>query len=361
MAATGDKYLMGIRTGQAQQELSMRQKAFEYEQELNNRKFPLLETQLRIQTDSLKLQQDQQRQAFDLQNANMKSVAAISPHLLELDAIFKTGDTSKLLNYEAPDVQINTGNPLLDSYASTLAKQSVVKYKKQLLENDQIFKAWNDSADKALSVAGRYDTPSTIKMQLMDMAPRLRNGGLAALTDYEKTTLLPYADRTAYAYSPENMARMKLQMDMDAKAQKAETEFLGVVGKTAGNILAPLEMQKAGAEVFIKGVRARQEKRTMGQQNTTNQYKPTTTEPKDEEKEAIRLEFKQAMEAVRGGASALEAINKLSESILKINKSEITPESRLGAQIQILNAMRQNGLELPFTAEDLSGTSQNQE
>jgi hypothetical protein len=364
MAATGDKYLMGIRTGQAQQELSLRQKAFQAEQDWNNRRYPLMEKQLGIQADALRIQQQQQQTALDMQNANMRATAEIAPHLAELDVIARAGDAGKLSSYQIPDIRVETGNPLIDSYASTLARQGVAKYQKQLLENNQIYKTWGDAADKALSVANRYDTPTPIKMQLQDMALRLRSGGLNSLTDFEKYTLLPYADKTAYAYSPERIAMLKLQQDLESKQEGAQTKRIEALGKVAGNIFVTPEVQQATSEELTKML-----KPSKGKPTTSGGVIPeepsmpsaSVTKPSEKDLNMFATNFRQGASAIRSGTSALDVINELSDNLLKTYGKPITAKNKLAAQIQVLNLMRANGIDLPFTEEDLSSTSQTEE
>jgi len=364
MAATGDKYLMGIRTGQAQQELSLRQKAFQAEQDWNNRRYPLMEKQLGIQADALRIQQQQQQTALDMQNANMRATAEIAPHLAELDVIARSGDAGKLSSYQIPDIRVETGNPLIDSYASTLARQGVAKYQKQLLENNQIYKTWGDAADKALSVANRYDTPTPIKMQLQDMALRLRNGGLNSLTDFEKYTLLPYADKTAYAYSPERIAMLKLQQDLESKQEGAQTKRIEALGKVAGNIFVTPEVQQATSEELTKML-----KPSKGKPTTSGGVIPeepsmpsaAVNQPDQKDLNMFATNFKQGASAIRSGTSALDVINQLSDNLLKTYGKPVTAKNKLAAQVQVLNLMRANGIDLPFTEQDLSSTSQNQE
>jgi hypothetical protein len=364
MAATGDKYLMGIRSGQAQQELSLRQKAFQAEQDWNNRRYPLMEKQLSIQSDALKIQQQQQQTALEMQNANMRATAEIAPHLAELDVIARAGDANKLSGYQIPDIKVDTGNPLIDSYASTLARQGVAKYQKQLLENNQIYKTWGDAADKALSVANRYDTPTPIKMQLQDMALRLRSGGLNALTDYEKFELLPYADKTAYAYSPERMAMIKLQQDLGTKQEEAETKRITALGKVGGNILAPEDLQKAATEelktMLKKGKGTPSASGVVPEQPSM----PSATSQPTSQKElnAFTTSFKQGVVAIKDNrVNALDVINQLSDQMLKAYNKPSNAKTKLAAQAEILNLMRASGLQLPFTEEDLSSTSQTEE
>lgn len=364
MAATGDKYLMGIRTGQAQQELSLRQKAFQAEQDWNNRRYPLMEKQLGIQADALRIQQQQQQTALDMQNANMRATAEIAPHLAELDVIARSGDAGKLSSYQIPDIRVETGNPLIDSYASTLARQGVAKYQKQLLENNQIYKTWGDAADKALSVANRYDTPTPIKMQLQDMALRLRSGGLNSLTDFEKYTLLPYADKTAYAYSPERIAMLKLQQDLESKQEGAQTKRIEALGKVAGNIFVTPEVQQATSEELTKML-----KPSKGKPTTSGGVIPeepsmpsaAVNQPDQKDLNMFATNFKQGASAIRSGTSALDVISQLSDNLLKTYGKPVTAKNKLAAQVQVLNLMRANGIDLPFTEQDLSSTSQNQE
>lgn len=362
MAATGDKYLMGIRTGQAQQELSLRQKAFQAEQDWNNRKFPLMEKQLSIQTDALKIQQQQQETALNMQNANMRATAEIAPHLAELDVIARAGDAQKLSSYQIPDIKVETGNPLIDSYASTLARQGVAKYQKQLLESNQVFKTWNDAADKALSVANRYDTPTPLKMQLMEMAPRLRSGGFNALTDFEKYNLLPYADKTAYAYSPERLGLIKLQQELDTKKEEAETKRLAALGKITGSIFVDPEVQKATGEEITTMLKPGKSTAPSGGLMPEQQSAPRAAiqTPAQKDLNTFATNFKQGANAIRSGTSALDVISELSDNLLKTYGKPITAKNKLAAQVEVLNLMRANGIELPFTEEDLSSTSQNE-
>jgi hypothetical protein len=363
MAATGDKYLMGIRTGQAQQELSLRQKAFQAEQDWNNRRYPLMEKQLGIQADALKIQQQQQQTALDMQNANMRATAEIAPHLAELDVIARAGDANKLSSYQVPDIKVDTGNALIDSYASTLARQGVAKYQKQLLENNQIYKTWGDAADKALSVANRYDTPTPIKMQLQDMALRLRSGGLNSLTDFEKYTLLPYADKTAYAYSPERLSMLKLQQELGTKQEDAETKRLAALGKISGNIFTSPEVQQATGEEITKMLKPGKSKSSTGWvvPEEPNMPSAAITQPGQKDLNMFATNFKQGASAIRSGTSALDVISQLSDNLLKTYGKPMTAKNKLAAQVQVLNLMRANGIDLPFTEEDLSSTSQNEE
>jgi len=365
MAATGDKYLMGIRTGQAQQELSLRQKAFEAEQEWNNRRYPLMQKQLGIQADALKIQQQQQQTALNMQNANMRATAEISPYLAELDVIARAGDAGKLSSYQIPDIKVDTGNPLIDSYASTLARQGVAKYQKQLLESNQVFKTWNDAADKALSVANRYDTPTPLKMQLMEMAPRLRSGGFNALTDFEKYNLLPYADKTAYAYSPERMAMMKLQADLEKSQQKAETERLGTIGKIGGNIFLSPEAQAAVNEEIVASIKKNKEKSSSSgtslMPRETSMPSQAPYQPSEQEFNNFRATARKGIDEIRSGTSALDVIEELSNTLLKLYKKPVTAETKLGAQKTAMDILRRSGVQLPFTMEDLSSTSQTEE
>jgi hypothetical protein len=364
MAATGDKYLMGIRTGQAQQELSLRQKAFQAEQDWNNRRYPLMEKQLSIQSDALKIQQQQQQTALEMQNANMRATAEIAPHLAELDVIARAGDANKLSSYQIPDIKVDTGNPLIDSYASTLARQGVAKYQKQLLENNQIYKTWGDAADKALSVANRYDTPTPIKMQLQDMALRLRSGGLNALTDYEKFELLPYADKTAYAYSPERMAMIKLQQDISTKEEEAKTRRIAALGKVGGDILAPEELQKTATEELKNILKTGKGDTSSSSLMPQQPSMPTATSQPTSQKDlnAFKTSFKQGVVAIRDNrVNALDVINQLSDQMLKTYNKPSNAKTKLAAQAEILNLMRASGLQLPFTEEDLSSTSQTEE
>ena len=363
MAATGDKYLMGIRTGQAQQELSLRQKAFQAEQDWNNRRYPLMEKQLGIQADALKIQQQQQQTALDMQNANMRATAEIAPHLAELDVIARAGDANKLSSYQVPDIKVDTGNPLIDSYASTLARQGVAKYQKQLLENNQIYKTWGDAADKALSVANCYDTPTPIKMQLQDMALRLRSGGLNSLTDFEKYTLLPYADKTAYAYSPERLSMLKLQQELGTKQEDAETKRLAALGKISGNIFTSPEVQQATGEEITKMLKPGKSKSSTGGvvPEEPNMPSAAITQPGQKDLNMFATNFKQGASAIRSGTSALDVISQLSDNLLKTYGKPMTAKNKLAAQVQVLNLMRANGIDLPFTEEDLSSTSQNEE
>lgn len=355
--------LMGIRTGQAQQELSLRQKAFQAEQDWNNRRYPLMEKQLSIQADALKIQQEQQKTALDLQNANMRATAEIAPYLAELDVIARAGDASKLSGYQVPDIKVDTGNPMIDNYASTLAKQGVVKYQKQLLENNQVYKTWNDAADKVLSVANRYDTPTPLKMQLMEMAPRLRSGGFNALTDFEKFNLLPYADKTAYAYSPERLTMLKLQQELGAKQEEAQTKRITALGKVAGNIFVTPEVQQATSEELTKMLKPSKNKapsESVIPEETTTPTAAVQT-PAQKDLNAFATSFKQGANAIRSGTSALDVINELSNNLLKTYGKPTTAKNKLAAQVQVLNLMRANGIELPFTEEDLSSTSQTEE
>ena len=71
--------------------------------------------------------------------------------------------------------------------------------------------------------------------------------------------------------------------------------------------------------------------------------------------------FKQGAMAIKNGTNALDVISELSDQLLKTYNRANTPKNKLGAQAQILELLQANGIQLPFTIEDLSSTSQTPE
>jgi hypothetical protein len=87
----------------------------------------------------------------------------------------------------------------------------------------------------------------------------------------------------------------------------------------------------------------------------------SVTQPGEKDLNMFATNFKQGASAIRSGTSALDVISQLSDNLLKTYGKPMTAKNKLAAQVQVLNLMRANGIDLPFTEEDLSSTSQNEE
>ena len=368
IAAGGDKYLMGLQSNRQEQDLSLRQRAFEFEQSYKEKTYPLMEQQIANRTESLRLDAELQRQALDLQKTSMQTSALLAPHLAELDLLSRTGDPKMLSNYQFPTINVDaSANPLLNQHAAAIASNQLRAYYTRLLDANEIRKTWGETSDKLLAVS-RMPVGSPIKMQLQAAAVKVRDGGMDALNSFELNTLLPWADKTAYSMSPEKMAYDKYQQEVESKKSKAKTDEATAYGKIAGNIFSSDALKAAAEKRLIENLNSRGTPSGMDATEgnvpggvPTNMPKATSYKPSKAQVEAFQTYAKQAAKSVAGGTNAIDVISKVSDELMKLYQLPATARNRMATQTKALELLQSTGVNLPFTEEDLSSTSQTEE
>jgi len=365
--------LMAQRAQQSQQELSLRARAFEAEQEWNQKRYPLMLKQLENQTTALDLEANSQKLQIELQrvnmaksNAELKSTAAIAPIAAEMDFLARTSPES-LMSYSIPDITIEGDDKTVADAASALAKSKLNEYKTSLLNNNKIVQTWNDTADKLLQVSERYDTPSVMKMELQDAARKLRSSGLSGLTDHEKQNLIPYAEKIAYASSPAYIEMQKQRVETAATGTKAVTGRIKELREIAGNIFVDDATRKAAAAQLNKVMLSGQDQLESDQEDTSvtpsAQAKPTASATPNVTPSAsgtadLKTKFKQVADAIKQQHDPLPLINMLSDEVLKFKNLKPTKENKEAASKEVLRQLRNGGVSLPFLPSDLNPSSQ---
>jgi hypothetical protein len=358
---------MGIRTGQAQQELSLRQKAYDAEQEWNNRKFPLMEQQLRNQTTALRLESDLTRQSFDLQNANMQATALTAPHMAELDLLAKTGDDTALSQWEPPELKLEgIDNPVLSNYATSIATQKLRAYKKTLLDSNAVYKSNNELADKMFSVATLPGIQTLDKLKLQRLGNKIRNTGISSLTEDEQN-FVNQGETLAWQFDPRRKELEKSNLEMFVKAQDSETKELKTLSDTMGDFMVSDEVRATAAARFSEIISKRSAKakskpsmeetpkeETKPTTNTTSKQSDTTLQVKPNND--FKLDLKFAAEAIRNGNNYEDVVEKLIPKGLKFKNLKDTPQNRMIIKMGILRTLNSAKLGLPIRQEQLGYT-----
>ena len=339
--------LMGLREARAQQDQSLRERAFVEEMRQNAMLFPLKQAQIENQTQAVKLQSEMQRYNLNLQNAQMGMVSAMAPIETEM-AFLAEANPAELQNYQIPDLKVDHPDPTFAKYASDLARQKLLEKKTSLLEATEDFQDRKTTADTLRQAARIPDMPTPLKAQFRAAATKLRSGGYGALSDMEVQKIIPLAEKEVFARSKEYRDLVKGEREYALKASGEATKRMAALGKIAGEgIFAPPEIQESaqkGLAEMLKGGG------TVAPMKSTKAVEEAAEQQVD--LEPLKLKIRQAAQAIRGGRDAMPIINNLANNVLQTYGLEDTPANRSAAQTQVLRILRGANINLPFSPED---------
>jgi len=338
--------LMGMREARAQQDQSLREKAFYEEMRQNNLLFPLKQAQIENQTQAVKLQSEMQRYNLNLQNAQMGMISAMAPIETEM-AFLSQSNPSALSAYQIPDIKVEHPDPTFAQYASDLARQKLLEKKTSLLEATEDFQDRKATAETLRQAARLPDIETPIKAQLRVAANKLKTGGYEALSDFEIQKLIPLAEREVYSRSKEYRDIVKGEREYALKASGEETKRLAALAKVSEGLFTPQETREAagkGIEEILGGTKIEPLKKSEVVEKVSAQ---------EVDLEPIRLKFKQAGEALRRGADPIKVIDMLVPDYIKAQGLDDTKANRMAIRMALLREYQSRGLGLPnFGAQD---------
>lgn len=338
--------LMGMREARAQQDQSLREKAFYEEMRQNNLLFPLKQAQIENQTQAIKLQSEMQRYNLNLQNAQMGMISAMAPIETEM-AFLSQSDPTKLSAYQIPEIKVEHPDPTFAKYASDLARQKLLEKKTSLLEATEEFQDIKTTSDTLRQAARIPDMPTPLKAQFRAAATKLRSGGYGALSEMEIQKIIPLAEKEVFSRSKEYRDIVKGEREYALKATGEETKRMTALAKVSEGLFTPEETREAagrGITEILGGAKVEPLKKSEAVEKISNQ---------EVDLEPIRLKMKQGAQAIRQGADAIQVIDKLVPDYLKAQKLKDTPQNRAAVRMAILRQYQAGGLSLPgFAPED---------
>ena len=346
--------LMGMREARAQQEMSLREKAFQAEQDWNAKRYPLMLRQIETEEKMANFNLMSLQREQELKDAELESSAAMSPILDEMTLLAKA-DPNRLASYIVPEITVNSANPRVAAGASALARRKLQEYQEQLLNNNKEIALQKETANKMRQAATLSDVPSPIRLQLLQAAKKVEGGGVSNLSDFELQSLVPFADKVTYQRSPAYFDSLEKISNIQAKQEDTKSKKTKALGDIAGNIFVSPELKQFAEKQLMGG-----ETKTEPSAKADTSLQPTAT-AKPEELDVFKADFKKGASAINQGVNSLDVVDGLAENLLKTYKMPVTPKNKAAAQAQVLKMLRQSGVSLPFGPEDLAAPSQTEE
>jgi len=351
---TYSNVLMGLRENRAQQELSLREKAFQAEQDWNAKRYPLMLRQIETEEKMANFNLMSLQREQELKDAELESSAAMAPILDEMTMLAKA-DPNRLMTYSVPEISVNSSNPRVAAGASALARRKLQEYQEQLLNNSKEIALQKETANKMRQAATLSDVPSPIRLQLLQAAKKVESGGVSNLNDFELQSLVPFADKVTYQRSPAYFDSLEKISNIQAKQEDSRSKRTKALGDIAGNIFVSPELkQYAEKELMEAEPKTEASAKTKAMPQAAASATP-------EELNVFKADFRKAASAIQQNANALDVVDNLSENMLKTYKIPNTPQNKMAAQKKILELLKQSGVSLPFGPEDLSSPLQTEE
>jgi len=332
--------LMGLREARAQQDQSLRERAFVEEMRQNNLLFPLKQAQIENQTQAVKLQSEMQRYNLNLQNAQMGMLSAMAPIETEM-SFLSEADPVKLSSYQIPDIKVDHPDPTFAKYASDLARQKLLERKTSLLEATEDFQDRKATADTLRQAARLPGIEAPIKAQLRTAAAKLRSGGYGSLSDFEIQSLIPLAEKKVFQSSKEYRDIVKGEREYALKATGEETKRMAALAKVTEGLFTPEETRAAagkGISEILGGTKIEPLK-------PNEKVEKAATEEID--LEPVRLKMRQGAEVIRQGADPMQVIERLVPEVIKAKRLPDNPKTRAAVRLSILQRYQAGGLNLP--------------
>lgn len=349
--AISSNFLMGLRENRAQQEQSLRERAFIAEEQMNRDLFPLKKAQIENQTMAVRLQAENQRAQMDAQRAELASASVMSPIMMEMDLLGRSNPQA-LMNYQIPDIQVAHENPLYAQSASALAKSKLIEYRETLLEKNEFIQDQKNTANTLLAFARDPSTPTVLKTEARVAAQKVRYGGLEALTPHEQVNILRVAEETVYKRSPQYIKQRKEQAELSIAQQGANTKTAKVLLDAANGLFIDTENRtqflKKGQSLIDQGnLEAPQNLSGRSSQNEALKEITKDIATKEVNLAPLQLKFAQGAAAIGRGADPMKVISRLAGDLLASQKLDDTPQNRISAEKAILATLQKSGLQLP--------------
>lgn len=186
--------LMGIRTGQNERDLSLRERGYEARQKENDMLLPYKMAEIESQNTFRKAQADDMLRKSKIQNSLIEIQSAISPIATEMSFIAKV-DSDKLRNYQIPDLTFENQDKQMSDYSKAAARKELEILKQSLLDQDDEYQEVEQIVSTARAYSRDPTEPSPLKAGVREMIPLLRQSGFRGLNEFQKQKLLPLLDQ----------------------------------------------------------------------------------------------------------------------------------------------------------------------
>lgn len=321
--------LMGIRTGQNERDLSLRERGYEARQKENDLLLPYKMAEIESQNTFRKAQADDMLRKSKIQNSLIEIQSAISPIATEMSFIAKV-DSDKLRNYQIPDLTFENQDKQMSDYSKAAARKELEILKQSLLDQDDEYQEIEQIVSTARAYSRDPTEPSPLKAGVREMIPLLRQNGFRGLNEFQTQKLLPLLDQYGLVRSADYQKKVSDREKNLRKDRELDISEVGAVAKVSDGLMISPEV-KVAADFRLNQL--------------FNNKSSGRLSPKYDG--VFQLKIKQAAQTIRDGANAKDVIEKLTKMAVAEGQINDSPNEISAFKFRVQSRFKGDGINMP--------------